>query len=351
VLTGLRLENFKGFGKSTSIPLAPLTLIYGQNSAGKSSVLQSLLLLKQSVGDDRTQQLFAQPRLVTQGDLADLGTFLGIVHEHAPRRALRIGFDCTSDVRQLSGPTLQLDARALHSARVDLGFRYDRSEARSAQQADVELGLENTRGLRFHVGRQAAGARVLERSRRMTLDPRSQKHAADLVEWVFETLKVSAQGTKTLSKLPQRKTLTAAVQSERFRAQWAEEIPWNGLGFFPHTIEASGSAEESGTRTNADIVVNEVLELALQACSTAAISALQRVRYLGPLRAAPSRINEVSGNGGRAIGTSGEFAPALLAQDPDLLRSVNGWLRRLGISYRWRSRTWAPSAAGRCWGN
>ena len=38
MLRSIQLENFKAFGQRTVIPLAPITLIFGQNSAGKSSI-------------------------------------------------------------------------------------------------------------------------------------------------------------------------------------------------------------------------------------------------------------------------------------------------------------------------
>lgn len=42
-LTGIKIENFKCF-KEAYIPIKPLTLIYGKNSAGKSSIFDALLL-------------------------------------------------------------------------------------------------------------------------------------------------------------------------------------------------------------------------------------------------------------------------------------------------------------------
>ncbi len=47
----LVLENFKAFGNRVHVPLAPITLIFGPNSSGKSSLLQSLLLLKQTLAE------------------------------------------------------------------------------------------------------------------------------------------------------------------------------------------------------------------------------------------------------------------------------------------------------------
>jgi hypothetical protein len=49
-LLGWRVANFKAFGREPqSIPLAPLTLIFGPNSAGKSSALHSLLFAHEAV--------------------------------------------------------------------------------------------------------------------------------------------------------------------------------------------------------------------------------------------------------------------------------------------------------------
>ena len=47
MLTQLRFENFKSW-QAAKLPLAPLTALFGANSSGKSSLLQFLLLLKQT---------------------------------------------------------------------------------------------------------------------------------------------------------------------------------------------------------------------------------------------------------------------------------------------------------------
>jgi predicted ATPase len=49
MLTDLRVKNFKAFQDTLSITLKPLTLLSGINSAGKSSIIQALLLLKQTL--------------------------------------------------------------------------------------------------------------------------------------------------------------------------------------------------------------------------------------------------------------------------------------------------------------
>ncbi len=39
-ITKITIENFKGIGKRVEIPLRPITLLFGANSAGKCTILQ-----------------------------------------------------------------------------------------------------------------------------------------------------------------------------------------------------------------------------------------------------------------------------------------------------------------------
>ena len=44
------IENFKGYNKLTNVDLCPgVNLIYGKNSAGKSSIIQSLRFIRQNL--------------------------------------------------------------------------------------------------------------------------------------------------------------------------------------------------------------------------------------------------------------------------------------------------------------
>ena len=92
MLTGIYLENFKAFGpKGTHVPLAPITLIFGENSAGKSSIIQSILLMKQSL-DSRLGN-YLEPR----GELVDLDTLQEMIHGHDSKKKITVGFDVLHD--------------------------------------------------------------------------------------------------------------------------------------------------------------------------------------------------------------------------------------------------------------
>jgi hypothetical protein len=62
------IQNFKSFAKLNTIRVAPITLIYGQNSAGKSSITQALRLLLQSFRSNQPDF-----KLLLNGELLELG--------------------------------------------------------------------------------------------------------------------------------------------------------------------------------------------------------------------------------------------------------------------------------------
>ena len=48
MITELSVQNFKSWENTGQLQIAPLTAFFGANSSGKSSIFQSLLMLKQT---------------------------------------------------------------------------------------------------------------------------------------------------------------------------------------------------------------------------------------------------------------------------------------------------------------
>jgi predicted ATPase len=79
MLVELQVKNFKAWQDTGSIRLAPLTIVFGGNSSGKSSLGHLLLALKQTVQiSDRKRAL----HLGDENSLIDLGTFTDCLHGH-----------------------------------------------------------------------------------------------------------------------------------------------------------------------------------------------------------------------------------------------------------------------------
>ncbi|MFV8753599.1 DUF3696 domain-containing protein [Nannocystaceae bacterium ST9] len=87
MLRRLHIENFKAWRDTGDIRLAPLTVFFGTNSSGKTSLQQMLLLLQQ------TAQSSDRQRVLHLGDsqsTIDLGTFSDVVHGHGEDTALKV---------------------------------------------------------------------------------------------------------------------------------------------------------------------------------------------------------------------------------------------------------------------
>jgi len=89
IIKSLIIENFKGIGEPVRVEFKPITLLYGPNSAGKSTIVQALhyareVLDRNNLDADITQQ---------GGDFVDLGGFRNFVHGHEIERKVRICFE------------------------------------------------------------------------------------------------------------------------------------------------------------------------------------------------------------------------------------------------------------------
>jgi predicted ATPase len=92
MLKRIFLENFKSW-RTLDIQLAPLTLLFGTNNSGKSSILQALLVLKQTLlSDDPSQALNLGGN---RADFVDLGSYADLVYGHDEQRQLTLAVSFT----------------------------------------------------------------------------------------------------------------------------------------------------------------------------------------------------------------------------------------------------------------
>jgi len=85
-LSRIEITNFKGIGDATQvIDLKPITLLFGPNSAGKSTILQSLHYVREIL-----ERRNADPDQTIAGGLIDLGGFATLVHGHDVNRVIKL---------------------------------------------------------------------------------------------------------------------------------------------------------------------------------------------------------------------------------------------------------------------
>ena len=141
MLTQLQLKNFKAWQNTGEVALKPVTMLLGANSSGKSSLIQALLLLKQTAqSPDRSIHLNLGGD--EANDLFNFGDFDNVLHGDAtdPRR-FSISF-------QFFRPT---------SERVLLGL-FHASYGRTANGVGLQEMIMSSLGFSLQVYRRDKGA-------------------------------------------------------------------------------------------------------------------------------------------------------------------------------------------------
>ncbi|QSA99537.1 DUF3696 domain-containing protein [Methylomonas sp. EFPC1] len=282
MLTHLHIKNFKAWKDTGPIRLAPLTVIFGANSAGKSSLGHLLLALKQTtLSADRKRPL----HLGDENALIDLGTFAECLHNH----------DLTNTLA------------------FELGWKIPGKElgARDPLTQNKFAGDE----LRLAVKLSA-----------------SAKEQPRVDELMYQLLRNNENQLAVKYSRDEKNKLDISSSEYKFVRNTGRSWPLDDPDKFYRISDQSRARFQ-----NAEFLSDFAL-------STEA--ALNSVYYLGPLRDHPKRIYSWSGETPESVGQKGEFAIAAIlaasAQDRKINRGpkkhlarfdefIAQWLKDLGI--------------------
>ncbi len=291
MITRLACRNFKSWRDTGPMRLAPITALFGSNSSGKTSLLQMLLLLRQTADSpDRGQALHFGDKVSP----VDLGDFRTVVHGHNTNARLELEIDWQAPATMAIGDA---GKERLIVASSKLGF---------ASSIAASNGSDK-RALRVHVEEMSyrVGKSVFRMRRRS-----DKKDEYDLI-----------------------------AEDASFKFERARGRAWP----LPHPAKCYGfPAETRAYFQNAGFLAD--LELAFE-------RRLKAIYYLGPLRAYPERQYPWSGAQPDDMGRAGEQAVnAMLAsrergflinrgkgkKRATLEEYVATWLRRLGLIHSFR---------------
>lgn len=256
MLTKLRIKNFKSWRDTGDLRIAPLTVLFGTNSGGKTSIPQLLLLLKQTAeSPDRLRPL----NLGDGRTLVDVGTFDDMVHNHDVSRPVEF----------------------------TLGWKLDKTLT-----VQDTLKVKELVGDRFEFSAELrADSKHQPRTTRFSYE--LQNGDKSVVDLVFSE---RTQGSSA------RKKREYELSSERFALTRHTGRAW-GL---PEPLRFYGFPDEvAAYYQNAAFASDFVLELERM---------LKSVFYVGPLREYPKRLYLWSGEVPDHVGAKGERAvEAILA--------------------------------------
>ena len=289
MLTNIRLRNFKAFKDTGNIPIAPLTVLTGPNSSGKSAIIRAMMALRQTI-ESRDQNT----AFVPTGSYVDLGPFEDFVFRHDAKSS--VGIEVVSKLSTtkdpLGGLTLpvELDQQEL-SVSLELAVlaSIDRIYLRHST-IDLEQGMTQ-------VNKKSMSGKRLGRSYRTSVK--------------FRKDEVARLAVSDIAKFHIIPPLQSSAASSAVGSRGRGRIP-------PATQKR---------------LVATVSAALVEECVSREFSKLQ---YIGPLRRRPERVYLSTGETPREVGVAGELGPAVLwsASEAKQLDSekLSEWCSRMGLA-------------------
>ncbi|MDA0866285.1 MAG: DUF3696 domain-containing protein [Cyanobacteria bacterium] len=278
MLETLRFQNFKSWRDTGDIRLASITGLFGTNSSGKSSILQFLLMLKQTVESRDRQQVL---ELGSEQTYVDLGSTKDFLHKHKIPSVLN--FKC--------------------SWKPSNKFRLPLSTTPILPQGSLISSVEYYQG-KIHLS--------------SSLGIQNNQLQVKSIEYSF----VSKNDVKNSVGL----NLDASNGKYELQANGdvLSNIAWKIEDFISPPFKIYGFS--SGIYHQVDYIANLVESFENQ---------ILQVYYLGPLREYPHRLYIWSGETPQDVGKRGELTiPALLAANREgtyVEEQVAKWLKALGL--------------------
>lgn len=137
-LDRVEIENFKGIGQRQAIELKPITLLFGPNSAGKSTVLQALHYVREVL-----ERGNIDPDVTIAGGLIDFGGFATLVHNHELDRVVRLKLSLDLSAEEgAEGLPLNSGLSDVGEEFADLQIRYLVSETEVFRHYVRQVALE-----------------------------------------------------------------------------------------------------------------------------------------------------------------------------------------------------------------
>ena len=354
MLTRLGLRNFKAFGDEMQYAdLAPITLIYGPNSGGKSSVIQALLMLKQShekaaesdTYDGRYSLRGLSPLSHKTAIWLIWGNYSSLIHNHDAERNLEVEIayeirrrDCDFWENQFSPyisshDRIKWDDVLDYSNITDTEFGICSSTAMtftSAQSKLAKVGYELTSSI---------GAEYKMKFRPDNANPNDKDRITkwrldrDSEESIFHFIQSMRDFRKEFSSESVPNSPAYLWKMDRFIESTSEikQGGWEpyGASSVTHTY---GLPYNVAFPAKTGSVLAELDEISLYKRH------IDRLSYLGPLMARPQRYYDMKeqprSEHTNAIGVGGENVPQVLMDRPHLNEEIDEWLRQFDVPYK-----------------
>lgn len=341
MITKLSLGNFKAFADTQEIPIKPLTLIFGPNSSGKSSLIHGIALAHHAI---KTGNLDVY-RTSIGGEAIDLGGFRKYVHRRD--KELNVEWAVEIDVSKLTGriaeilsPVKRVGISLIFGLNVMEGEKlYERFErvAKNSSETSKDIifssiYIPSIRSCEISGDGKTIIRTSLRRSHRFKVDRLEPDHP--VLKEIFKAI-VEVYTTSTILSDSDYVGFREAV------SDLLNELTVKMDKFLPSHLLKNGArlkAEPSllipvskGTRKEnlVDVTKNfipVIVDELIQALRDKIESEINQLQYLGPLRSYPPRHIAFSQNEDINWFAGGGYAWDIVRKFSPIRERVNAWL-------------------------
>lgn len=335
-LTSITIENFKGISAPVTIPIRPLTLLFGKNSAGKSTILQALHYLREVLENQRPDP----DRTQLGGDAIDLGGFQSLVHRNELDRRIRIRVACSLDDDGIPNVGITFSEsieERLQSLSMDL------NDGGKLDLAWIEVITAWEMGKGAYIAEYAVG---LDEGELIRLQ-QAYGFPPELFSFNFDHSTVWGLNDQFSGKGDYPEALTESMLS-LFEENYENPV---GPTLFSSPVPLKGQPSiipdpDKSFCVDAELVTEEFLFWSMVAQAlTGPLSLLLRelrgIRYLGPIREVPPRNYRAPRTPDESRWANGLGAWDALARNPDLAEKAGQFLQevlKLGYSIQREER-------------
>lgn len=320
-ITGFRISNFKAFAGTQYIPIRPITLIYGANSSGKSSVLHSLLLAHHAITNKGELDVY---RTEAGGDSVDLGGFGQYVHKRQRSNVIEW--------------TVDLDPKHLNLQNIGVNIDHLESLLKTVNKltARILIGISpaekgRVRVLSFFL--EADDSRVLRMSHIPGANTLKLNNIGDspIINQLIDTMLGRITSTST-SPCPSRQELQKAIDElvPEITAEVSSLLPTQRETRDDEFISSSVNRKSKLTTEDlasllASLFVGHFTSL-IEIIHDAVEDEIGRLQYLGPFRTYPPRHFAFSRQKDANWEAGGGYAWDILLNNAEVRQKVNAWL-------------------------
>lgn len=379
MLKEYQIENFKAFAGPVNIPIKPITLIFGANSSGKSSIFQSLLMLKQTLQEGKDSNISLLPR----GNIVDLGSYREFIRNHDATRSFsfKMTFSTPKEICQHSGidwlfndihPNVETLKKSIGSETIGLRVTFSldsKSLNIVVSKIDLFIGDNPTPIITYEIGeKNERGSNIynfkgnFDHKYWRTYWKCFDEEDPEALEKTYFDLDSLIEKFKEMSDKEKEAFLNLAKEQPKKDAQnnkegndKSKDEPKKSTGF-KRALEIykslfvndhlllQGFLPDLLNNTDLQHLVWNTLEAEeSRDVSLFAFTAgnfikklLNDIEYIAPLREYPGRFYIYGGNPLESVGSSGKMVFDVLFNNQELLNKVNDEFKRFGTDYELR---------------